>query len=125
MIAGRLQQELECSDEEWKAIQPLLGEVLKLEFAQMRGMIGGMMGGGMMGGRGGVPRLSSGQPEVDALRDAVADPKTSAEDLRAKMKAVRDAKKKNEEALRKAHEALRAVLTSRQEAKLLMAGMLD
>jgi Spy/CpxP family protein refolding chaperone len=62
---------------------------------------------------------------VDALRDALAKPETSTEELKAKMKAVRDARKKNEEALRKAREALRAVLTSRQEGKLLLAGMLD
>jgi hypothetical protein len=41
------------------------------------------------------------------------------------MKAVRDARKKNEEALRKAREDLRKVLTMRQEAKLVLAGILD
>jgi hypothetical protein len=125
MMLGGLQRELEPSEDEWKVIQPLLSEVLKLQFSQMRGLMGGMGPMGGMGARGGGPRPSSGQPEVDALRDAAAAPSTSPQDLKAKMIAVRDARKKNEEALRKAREELRNVLSLRQEAKLLLAGMLD
>jgi hypothetical protein len=118
-VVGRFQRELESTDEEWMVIHPLLGKVLNLEFAGLRELIG------RMGGRGGIPLLSGGQPEVNALRDALAKPETSTEELEAKMKAVRDARKKNEEALRKAREDLRKVLTMRQEAKLVLAGILD
>ena len=86
----------------------------------------GRMGGGRgarAGGAGGPGMQQA--PEIQALRDAVEKADTPATELKTKMTAVRDARKKAEEALKKAREALRKNLTTRQEAQLLLSGMLD
>jgi len=116
--------DLELKDEEATVIKPLLTEVVKCQMSQMMGR----MGGGR-GGRGGAAAGAGGgrtqAPEIQALRDAVDNTSTPAAELQAKMKAVRDARKKAEEALQKAREALRKAVTARQEAQLLLSGILD
>jgi hypothetical protein len=127
MVVERIQQDLEAKDDEWKVIEPLLSEVVKGQFSQFMSTMGGMFGrGGAPGGApGGAMGFGPAAQEIQALRTALDNPSTSSEDLKAKMKAVRDARKKAEEALQKARENLRKVLTLRQEAKILLAGMLD
>jgi hypothetical protein len=67
----------------------------------------------MGGGRG---------PESQALRKAVED-KASAEVLKAKMAAVREARKANEAKLQQAQDDLKAVLTTQQEAVAMLLGL--
>jgi len=123
MMEERIQQDLEAKDDEWQVIEPLLSEVVKAQFSQFMSTMGGMFGRG--GAPGGAMGFGPAAQEIQALRTALDNPSTSNEDLKAKMKAVRDARKKAEEALQKARENLRKVLTLRQEAKILLAGMLD
>jgi hypothetical protein len=82
------------------------------------GQGGGGGGGGGRGGRGGTA-----SPEQDALRQAVTDKLPDAE-IKSRMARVRETRKANEEKLSKAQEDLRAVLTVRQEAVAVMAGLL-
>ena len=49
----------------------------------------------------------------------------NASDIKAKMEAVRAARKKAQAELQDAREKLRKVLTAKQEAQLFVAGMLD
>jgi hypothetical protein len=109
----RYKEELACSEEEWKAIEPLMKNVAE---ARMNTRMFGF------GWRGGP---SSSNPETDALREAVDSEKSSVEDIKAKLKALRDVKKKNEEKLSKAQDELRKVLTVKQEAKMVLIGVLD
>lgn len=62
-------------------------------------------------------------PEMEALRSAI-ESKASADELRAKLAKVRDARKANEEKLVQAQDELKKVLTSRQEAAAVLAGLL-
>jgi len=125
-MVDRTITDLELKDEEATAIKPLLTEVVKCQMSQMMGRMGGgrggRVGGGAAAGAGGGRTQA---PEFQALRDAVDKADTPAAELKAKMTAVRDARKKAEEDLQKARKALKEAVTARQEAKLLLAGILD
>jgi len=59
------------------------------------------------------------------LNEAISSEDTPNEELKAKLKAFRDAAKKKEEELKKARDELREVLTLRQEARLVLMSILD
>ncbi|MEY2880646.1 MAG: hypothetical protein RLZZ15_3026, partial [Verrucomicrobiota bacterium] len=65
----------------------------------------------------------SARPELDALRSAVADDFPEAE-IRARLARAHEVHEQNEARLRRAHAELRAVLSIRQEAIAVMAGLL-
>ena len=123
----RIKERLEITnDVEWTAIQPLVEKVMQARRETMSGMRGpGRRGGGggenTGGGRAGFGPASS--PEADALQQAL-DSKASADVLKAKVAAFRDARKVKEAALAKAQDDLRKVLTVRQEATATLMGLL-
>lgn len=127
-MAEMMKQRLNATDEEWKIIEPRLMAVQEKQRAGMGGRFGGM---GMFGrgrDRGGdnaqrPPR--EGMEELQALRDALEKEDTPASELKAKMKAVRENRKKNEAEVKAAREQLREVLTTRQEAMCVLMGLLD
>jgi hypothetical protein len=122
-------------DAEWTLISARIAAVTELRrntaqagfggLGGLRGGQGGQGGGGggqgFGGGRGG--RGGNASPETDALRQAVVDKLPEAE-IKARLARVRETRKANEEKLSKAQEDLRAVLTVRQEAVAVMAGLL-
>jgi len=142
-MVENMREDLQMKDEEGKEVKPLLSDVVKLRGEQFQyARMGGMMGPrGPRGDRGGNrtttadrgPRpdrpgrmgFGASAPELTALQEALDNPNTPPADLKAKMKALRDARKKAEEALQKAREKLREVLTPRQEAQLVLSGILD
>lgn len=75
-------------------------------------------------GRGG-PFGGEPDPEVEALRDLLDSPDASKSDIQAKLKDLRNSRKEKAKALQTAREELRKVLTLRQEATLVLMGMLD
>lgn len=122
-------------DDEWKAIEPLVAKINEARrdvgFGGMgRAMFGrppGGAGGQDRGGQGGQGRRGFGgepNPEVEALQKAV-ESKASAADLKAAMAKVRDARKSKEAKLAQAQDDLRKVLTVRQEAQAVLAGLLN
>lgn len=133
----RYQTELEATDDEWKVIQPLLTDVMEKQRATAGRRFGGMMFGrrgpqqgqdaqaNQRGGRGNRPGFGEPDPAMEALQTALEDENTSKTDLKAKLTALRDSRKKAEAELKASRDKLRQVLTLRQEAKLVMAGMLD
>jgi len=138
MILQRLQERLGATDEEWTAMKPQLEEVLKIQAkSRMTGMMGAF--GGRRGGRGGrggqnppqgpgagmAARMAENNPEMAALATAADSTTTPKAELKAKLKAYRDAVKHNAEALKTARENLRKLVTLRQEAILVLAGILD
>ena len=132
MMVERMRESLAVSDDEWKAIKPLIEKVFEKQTAArmggMRGMMGGRRGGERRGGPEGTERqrpASPGDAEVEALSKALEAKDTPAADIEAKLKALRDARKKAEEELQAARTELRKVLTVRQEAELVLRGILD
>ena len=136
-MAERMQQVLGASDAEFKVIRPLLEDVQDKQRASMAGRMGGM--GMMAAGRGG----QAGRPGADQRRPGAADGATTpvataaadlssalesestpASEIRAKMQALRDARSKADDELRASQKKLQAVLTARQEARLVVMGML-
>jgi hypothetical protein len=114
-------------DAEWKLISDRITAV-----SELRRGAGGGLGGGFaafrgaqaQGQQGGGRRGNFGaSPEQDALRQAITDKLPDAE-VKSRLDRLREARKANEEKLAKAQEELRAVLTPRQEAVAVMAGLL-
>ncbi len=124
------------SDDEWKAIQPLVGKVTEARREVGTGFGRNMFarpGGGGRGGdqaAGGNPGRRGpggfGEPsaEEEALQKAI-ESKASGPDIKAAMAKLRDAKKAKEAKLVSAQEDLRKVLTVRQEAQALLSGLLN
>lgn len=125
-------------DDEWKAIEPLVTKVNEarrdIGFGGMGRMMrppgaGGPGGGGAnaAGGPGGGGRRGFGpepSAEEDALQKAI-DSKSGSGELKAAMAKLRDARKAKEAKLAAAQENLRKVLTARQEAQAMLAGLLN
>lgn len=130
-------ERLEITDDtEWKAIQPLVAKVGEARrevgsgfgrnmFRPPGGGRGGDTAGGGNGGRRGGPG-GFGEPsaEEDALQKAI-ESKASAADIKAALAKVREAKKAKEAKLATAQDSLRKVLTVRQEAQAVLAGLLN
>ena len=125
----RLKSSLKVTDEEWTAIQPLIEKVQAKQREAMGGRFGGFGGrggpGGDRGDRGGEQSSRPGAAESDALRKALENESSSADELKAKLDAVRGQRKKAAAELASAREDLRKVLTVRQEAALVAAGLLE
>ncbi len=147
-MAERIKTQLKVSDDEWTVIQPLLEKVGdKLMATRTSGFggpggPGGNRGGGRRGGEnnagGNQPAANEnnqrreggngprgGSPETQALAATLADDNSTVNDVKAKLQAVRDQRKQAAAELAQAREELRKVLNMRQEAALVMDGILD
>jgi Spy/CpxP family protein refolding chaperone len=138
-----LKASLKASDEEWSVIQPLLEKVQTKQREARAGGGGGAFGrrggGGPGGGQpGGAPGNSGnnqpggnrgnrggGTPESDALSAALQVESTSPEEIKTKLAALRDARKKAQGELEQARAELSKVLTVKQEAALVLSGVLE
>jgi hypothetical protein len=131
-------------DDEWKIIQERIQKVTDAQ-RDVRAFSGGGFGGfgrggGRPGGDGNAPggndqgarRGGRGgfggfggepSPEVEGLQKAI-ESKASADELKSKLAKVREARKDKEAKLEKAQDDLRKVLSVRQEAGAVLAGLL-
>ncbi|NLF30439.1 MAG: hypothetical protein GX591_06085 [Planctomycetes bacterium] len=135
----RIREELKFSQEDWQAVQPLFDKVVTLQRPLRAGAAGfggmGMMGGpaprGEAAGRGGGRRPEAPADESELgkarqkLQETVASEGATSEQLQAAMKGYRDARTKAQKELEQAQKDLREVLNARQEAQLVLWGMLD
>lgn len=126
----RLKSSLKVSDDEWSVIQPLIEKVQTKQRDAMGGRGFGGRGpggdrGGDRGGRGGDNAARPGAAESDALRTALENESTSPDELKTKLNAVREQRKKSQADLAAAREELRKVLSVRQEAALVSMGVLE
>ena len=143
MMDGYREQLEVKSDDEWKVVSERINKVL--EARREVGFGGRGMGGFGFGraGRGGgeantAPAGGNEQgarrggpggfrpepsPEAEALQKAI-ESKASADELKAKLAKLREARKEKEANLEKAQEDLRKVLSVRQEASAVLAGLL-
>jgi hypothetical protein len=123
MLAALRDQFGVTDDSEWKIISDKITAVsdLRRSVGGGGGGFGGLRGGGggNRGGRGGAVA----NPEQDALRQAITDKLPDAE-IKSRLARLREVRKANEEKLTKAQEDLRGVLSVRQEAVAVMAGLL-
>ncbi len=134
----RMKTSLKVTDEEWSVLQPLIEKVQtsQREAGAGRGGFGGFGGFGGRGGTGGQGGNNNGgaTPPADtrpgaaegtALRTALESDSTSPEEIKAKLAAVREIRKKGAAELAVARENLKKVVTVRQEAVLVSMGLLE
>jgi Spy/CpxP family protein refolding chaperone len=134
-MMDRLKEQLEVTDDaEWKALEPLVQNVMEARRGTMAGM-GRMFGGGPRRGGGGDNANGGGgrgpgpgpggpsTPEADALQKAI-DAKAPKAEVKAALEKFVAARKAKQAELEKAQEELRKVLTSRQEAIATLNGLL-
>ncbi len=149
----RQKEQLGCTDDEWKIIEPRIQAVRDARAKASEGRMGmpGMPGG--RSGRGGfgpgqAPGQDQGkeqgkgssrgpggsntpreQTEVQkaavALQTVLDKKDAKPEEIKTALTALRDARKKAQDEVVKAQKSLREVLTQRQEAVLVVQGTLD
>ncbi len=123
----RIKEELKAPDDEWAVIEPKLTKVMTAQREVRAGGFGGF-GGNRRGGPDQANNTTETSPLATAsreLRTVLAKENASAEEIDQKLTAYRDARTKAQTALDAARKELKEVLTARQEATLVLTGMLD
>lgn len=141
-MSQRMKEMLGATDEEWAVLAPKVEKVTTLSAQAAAGRGGGMGmlfrggGGGDRGGdrgdrgdRGGRGGFFGGGDSPVAqrtreLQEAIRNNAT-AEEIKTKLAAVRDARSKAKAELTQAQQELRELLTVKQEATLVTMGMLE
>ena len=133
-VQERMRESLGASEEEWKVLQPRIEKVQRLSGQSRFGGMRGMFGRGRRGGRGGDrQRRDAGaarpqsdiQKKTQALRKVLENKDSKAADIKAGLKALREARVKARADLAKAQKGLREVITLRQEGQLVLWRLLD
>lgn len=126
MMDGFRQQLAVTNDDEWGIIQERLSKVVRIRMDMFSAGGMGMMrrpgGGGPGGSRGfgfGTP-----DPSAQSLQNAIDTGAPTAQ-IKAALEKYRDTRKQKQADLAKAQDDLRSVLTLKQEAALVLAGMLE
>jgi len=120
-IMDRYRESLGFSVAEWKVVQPKVQAVMDNRISGASGMMS--MFGGSRRGRGGDS--SSEKTPTSELRDLLEKDDASKGDIKAKLAAYRADRKAREAKLKKAQEDLRQLLTIKQEAQAVLAGLLN
>jgi hypothetical protein len=120
-IMDRYRENLGFSVAEWKVVQPKVQTVMDNRISSASGMMS--MFGGSRRGRGGDS--STEKTPTSELRDLLEKDDASKGDIKAKLAAYRADRKAREAKLKKAQEDLRQLLTIKQEAQAVLAGLLN
>ncbi len=127
-MTERMKETLGVTDEEWKVVEPKLTKVARLTFESRFGGAMAMFG---RGGRGGDTATTRPAPTSEVgkagaeLAKVLADKEAKGEQIKTALQALRDARAKAKAELEQAQKELSEVLTVRQEAILVTAGMLE
>lgn len=152
-MIDNVQTVIEATDDEWAAIKPLVKSVVDARstvsaLSGGRGMGMGPGGPGAPGGPGGPGRMDrqgqAGPPrvragsrmnrpaggparaaEVENLQNVLDNANATSDEVAEKLAALRKARKEAAAKLDTAQSTLREVLTVRQEAALVLTGLLD
>jgi Spy/CpxP family protein refolding chaperone len=121
-MLGQIKEQLSPSDDEWKVLQPKLEKVIDARREA------GSFGGGFRD-RGSDSSSTESRSAVDQarhdLRQVLDNKSAAADEIAKKLTALREARDKAKTTLASAQKDLKEVLTQRQEATLVMYGMLD
>ncbi len=143
----RIQEILDVSDSEWSVLKPLVADVIEKQWANRANRSADFSGRRGRGGdddenrrfqrRGNAGESREresgrnrsnrtgrgGNADMEGLRNAIDS--GDAGKIQAELAAYRAVQKKRAVALKKAREKLRQVLTLKQEANLVLVGLLD
>ena len=120
-IMDRYRENLAFSVAEWKVVQPKVQAVMENRISGASGMMS--MFGSSRRGRGGDS--STEKTPTSELRDLLEKEKPAKGEIKAKLAAYRADRKAREAKLKKAQEDLRQLLTIKQEAQAVLAGLLN
>ena len=122
----RMKEQLGATDEQWETLGPQVSKVQTLT-TQIKG--GGMAT--LMRGRGLTAQPAEGEEQTDLekatqeLQTALADEAVKPDKIKELLTALRTAREKSKEELAKEQDALRKTVNVRQEAQLVLMGLLD
>ena len=139
-MVERLKEQLGAKDEEWKVMEPRLQKVLDLSRQVDRPGRSGMFS--RRGGRRGREADTDGRPRrgqaaaserettavekaADELQNLLESESAKPGEIKAKLTALREAREKVKQDLAKAQQDLKQILTVKQEARLVLAGLLN
>lgn len=130
MMEQRMKEQLGATDAEWKTLGPRVMKVDQLN-RQMSGMGRGGMFGGRRGPQGDQPGAGQGA-EVSAmekasqqLRTTLNNTSATPDQIKKDLTALRAAKEKAKQELVAAQQELKKTVNPRQEAQLVLMGLLD
>ena len=139
MMSQRLRQQLGASETEWQVMGPRVMKVMELN-RQSSGMggMGRMFMRGRPGQRGGQDQGDRQRPQrpqgreqsavekaADQLQNTLENESASPEEIKKQLTALRAEREKSKQELAKAQLELRQICTLRQEAELVLMGMLN
>lgn len=119
-MMNNIKEQMGVSDDQWKALAPKVEKVMNLQ-RELRA-------GGMGGGRGGAANNPPQGKVAEAQRDlrTVLENKSAPEtDITKKLAAYREARDKAHAELQAAQKDLKQGVTPRQEAALVVNGLLE
>jgi hypothetical protein len=124
----RIKQSLGVTDEEWKTLQPKIENLLTLILQTKPARVPAPPAGGQKDGQTG-PATVQPQSDLDAraleLSALLANKESKLEDIKARLSAYRETRDKAKLELTKAQESFRQSLPPRQEAQLVLMGLLE
>ena len=129
--AERIKQRLTVSDEQWKVLSPRIEKVQGLlrdsQGRQMRGRGRGRSGRRDAEARGRTAdrEQTDVQKKSDALRTLLENEQAKPAEIKPALSALRKARDESRQELGAARKELREVATLRQEAQLVLMGLLD
>ena len=132
MMMERIKEAIRASDEEWKVLEPRVERVMTLSREAYAGR--GLMFRGRRGDEDrrppGAGRAQRGADSpvaraAEELQRTLDNPEATPDQIKAKLTALRTAREQAGQELAKAREAVRELVTQRQEAQLVLMGILD
>ena len=122
----RIKVALGATDDEWTALKPRVEKVqdVQRQSSGRMGMMGGRGGRGGTGGAAGGAEQSDIQKKSQDLQTLLNNPNATPEQIKTALTVLRDARIKTEQELAQAQAALKELLTQRQEAVLVVQGLL-
>lgn len=132
-MLNRLKTELNVADDVWAVLKPKIQKIQELRFQSRASMFMGgpgrhRHGHGANGQTDHPSNSQSTNPVVEktqALRALLADPNSTPDQIKAGLGALRQARKDAAAKLKAAQDDLRELLTVRQEAVLVLRGILN
>lgn len=128
MMEQRTREQLGATEAEWKTLGPRVMKVEELN-RQLSGSRGGMaFGGGRRGdqpGAGQEAKMTALEKASQQLRASLRNESTSPEEIKKQLATLRTAREAAKKELAVAQQDLRKTVNVRQEAQLVLMGLLD
>ena len=118
-MLNNIKEQMGVNEDQWKALAPKIETVMTLQREQRGGGLGGR------GGEAAIPPESKAAQAQRDLRTALENKDTPATEIAQKLAAYREARDKTRTELQAAQKDLKAGVSPRQEAVLVVNGLLD